>query len=73
MMLIMEIGNSIPPQFIQDLDTIIAGSMIVKLNSKNNVQAKGIFHPLEVHWLANPNNSLYVHVDPGKIKEKYGC
>ena len=38
--------------------------MIVKFDSKNDVQAEGIFHPPEVHWLTNPNNSLYVHVDP---------
>ena len=38
--------------------------MIVKLNSKNDVQAEGIFHQPEVHWLTNPNNSLHVHVDP---------
>ena len=43
---------------------ITAGSMIVKLNSKNDVQAEGIFHPPEVHWLTYLNNSLHVHVDP---------
>lgn len=45
---------------------ITAGSMIVKFNSKNDVQAEGIFHPLEVLWLTNPNNSLLVHVDPSR-------
>ena len=38
--------------------------MIVKFNSKNDVQAERIFHPPEVHWLTNLNNSLHVHVDP---------
>ena len=42
---------------------IIAGSMIVKFNSKKDVQAEGIFHLPKVHWLTNPNNSLHVHVD----------
>ena len=38
--------------------------MIVKFNSKNDVQPEGIFHLPEVHWLTNPNDSLNVHVDP---------
>ena len=38
-------------------------SIVVKFNSKYDFQAKGIFHPPEVHWLTNPNYSLHVHVD----------
>ena len=37
--------------------------MIVKLNLKNDIHAEGIFHPLEVHWLTNPDDSLHVHID----------
>ena len=37
--------------------------MIVKLNSKNDIQAEGIFHPSKIHWLTNPDDSLHLHMD----------
>ena len=51
---------------------ITAGSMIVKFNSKNDVQTEEIFHPPEVHWLTNPNNSPHEHVEPlGHVARKH--
>ena len=43
---------------------ITVGSMIVKLNEKHDIQVEGMFHPPEVHWLTNPDDSLHVHMDP---------
>ena len=59
----MEIGKSIlykPPRFGHK---ITMGSLIAKLNSKKDIRAKGIFHPPKIHWLTNPHDSLYLHMD----------
>ena len=37
--------------------------MIAKFNSKRDIQAKGIFHPPEIHWLTNLDDSLHLHID----------
>ena len=42
---------------------ITIGSMIAKFNSKRDIQAKGIFHPPEIHWLTNLDDSLHLHID----------
>ena len=38
-------------------------SMIAKLNSKKEIRVEGIFHPPEIHWLTNPNDSLHLRMD----------
>ena len=38
-------------------------SLIVKLNSKNDFRAEGIFHLVEVHWVTNPDGTLHTHRD----------
>ena len=42
---------------------ITTGSMIDKLNSKKDIHVEGIFHPPEIRWLTNPNESLHLHMD----------
>ena len=37
--------------------------MVAKLNSKNDICAKGIFHPAETHWVTNPDGTLHTHMD----------
>ena len=53
--------TTVHPRFGHKITT---RSMIIKLNSKNDVQAEGIFHSPKVYWLTNSNNSLHMHVDP---------
>ena len=41
--------------------------LIAKLNSKNDIWAEGIFHPLEIHWVTKPKDTLYLHIDTSWI------
>ena len=42
---------------------ITTGCIIVKLNSKKDIRAKGIFHLSEMHWVTNPNDTVHLHMD----------
>ena len=48
------------PRFGQ---TITTGCMVAKLNSKKDIQAKGIFHPSEMHWVTNLDDTFHLHMD----------
>ena len=37
--------------------------LLAKLNSKNDIQVEGIFHPSEMHWVTNPDDRLHSHMD----------
>ena len=37
--------------------------MVAKLNSKNDIRAEGIFHPIEIHWVTNSDGPLHTHMD----------
>ena len=41
----------------------LCGCLIAKLNSKNDIRAEGIFHPSEMHWVTNPDDTLHSHMD----------
>ena len=41
--------------------------LIAKLNSKNDIWAEGIFHPLEIHWVTKPKDTLHSHIDTSWI------
>ena len=42
---------------------ITSASLIVKLNSKNDIRVKGIFHPAKINWVTNPDGTLHTHRD----------
>ena len=42
---------------------ITSASLIVKLNSKNDIRVEGIFHPVEINWVTNPDSTLHTHRD----------
>ena len=48
------------PRFGHKITTIC---LIAKLNSKKNIWAEGIFHPSEMHWVTNPNDTLHLHMN----------
>ena len=42
---------------------ITSTSLVVKLNSKDDVHTEGIFHPVEIHWVTNLDGTLHTHRD----------
>ena len=42
---------------------VTSACLVAKLNSKNNIRAKGIFHPAEMHWVTNLDGTLHTHLD----------
>ena len=37
--------------------------LVAKLYSKNNIQAQGIFHLVEMYWITNSDGTLYTHLN----------
>ena len=42
---------------------ITSAHLVAKLNSKNDIRAKGIFHPAEIHWVTNLDATLHTHMN----------
>ena len=40
---------------------ITSACLMAKLNSKNDIRAKRVFHPTEIHWVTNPDGTLHTH------------
>ena len=50
---------------------ITSACIVAKLNSKNNVQAEGIVHPPDVHWVTNADGTIHRHTDVSWISCHY--
>ena len=50
---------------------ITSATLIVKLNSKNDVREEGLFHPAEIQWITNPDGTLHTHRDPSWVSCYY--
>ena len=42
---------------------VTSACLVAKLNSKNNIRAQGIFHPIEMYWVTNSDGPLHTHLD----------
>ena len=42
---------------------VTSACLVVKLHSKNNIRAQGIFHHTEMYWVTNSDGSLHTHLD----------
>ena len=38
---------------------ITLACLVAKLNSKNDILAEGILHPIEIHWVTNLDGTLH--------------
>ena len=42
---------------------ITLACLVAKLNSKNDILAEGILHPIEIHWVTNLDGTLHTYMD----------
>ena len=42
---------------------VTSACLVAKLYSKNNIQAQGIFHLVEMYWITNSDGTLYTHLN----------